>query len=121
MKEFKKYDHGKPRVSLIPPDSIIGLAYALTHGANKYGAHNWCNGPDWSRYLDALMRHVVAFAAGQDIDEDSGLPTIDHVQACAAILSALQKRKIGRDDRQPVGAQPEQELSCDDIIDSGGL
>jgi hypothetical protein len=88
------------------------------HGADKYGAHNWCNNPDWTRYLDALGRHVLAFQAGVDIDQDSGLPVIDHIAADAAILSALQKRGLGVDDRYhcPMpGSQPDKE------IDQGGL
>ena len=97
--KFVKHDADKPRISLIPPESAIGLARVLTHGAKKYGANNWCNGPDWSRYLDAAMRHTLEFQAGKDIDADSGLATADHVQACWAILSALQKRGIGNDDR----------------------
>jgi hypothetical protein len=99
MKRFRKFDNGKPRMSLVPPDALIGLAHVLTHGAKKYSAHNWAKGAHWSRYLDAAGRHSAAFTAGEDIDPDSGLPHIDCLFACVAFLSAYQKRRIGKDDR----------------------
>lgn len=96
-----KHDEGKPRLSLIPGDVLVGLARVMEHGAAKYGEGNWAEGMEWTRMADAALRHVYAFLAKDDVDADSKLPAIDHALACLVILSAYQKRQLGKDDRKP--------------------
>jgi hypothetical protein len=45
------------------------------------------------------LRHVFAFARGEDIDPDSGLPHLDHAACCILFLSSYQKTGTGNDDR----------------------
>lgn len=94
-----KYDADKPRMDLLPPEAMIGLAQVLSYGAAKYDEHNWRNGMSYSRLMAALQRHYTAFAMGEDIDQESGLPHIDHMMCCAAFLSTFQKTGTGTDDR----------------------
>ena len=70
----KKFDSGKPRISLIDPEFIQELAHVLTVGAKKYGDNNWKKGFDYSRLYDAAQRHQLKFLAGEsyDYDEDEG-------------------------------------------------
>jgi hypothetical protein len=96
----KKYDAGKPRLELISRSGEEGLARVLTMGAQKYDAWNWYKGMSWSRLLGAMKRHTAAFAAGENLDPESGLPHIDHVQACAHFLSTYFHERLGVDDRQ---------------------
>jgi hypothetical protein len=96
----KKYDAGKPRLELISRSGEEGLARVLTMGAEKYDAWNWYKGMSWSRLLGAMKRHTAAFAAGENLDPESGLPHIDHVQACAHFLSTYFHERLGNDDRQ---------------------
>jgi len=87
-----KFDKGKLQYSLIPTEATKALATVLTHGAEKYSPNSWMNVPDASRrYLDALMRHLEAYRSGDLIDQDSGLPHLDHLLTNAAFLVALQK------------------------------
>jgi hypothetical protein len=95
---FKKYDEGKPRMSLVPPWAIEGVARVRTHGEKKYDAWNWLNPTKWSKFLDAALRHVNALAKSEDIDE-SGLPTVYHAIAELMILATVMELKIGTDDR----------------------
>jgi hypothetical protein len=37
----KKFDQGKIRLDLIPPQTIIDVGQVLTYGASKYGPENW--------------------------------------------------------------------------------
>lgn len=60
---------GKGLPSLIPPESIRRLARRFEDGAEKYGRDNWQKGIPLSRYNDAIIRHTLAAAEGQD-DED---------------------------------------------------
>jgi hypothetical protein len=78
MEEFKKFDDGKLRYSLITPKSMKELAKVLTFGANKYGANNWKLADDKSRYVDALYRHLEAWRNGEAIDGESGFSHLSH-------------------------------------------
>ena len=97
--EFVKHDAGKTRFSLVPPEARLEIAKVFTHGAKKYPPHNYRKGTQWSRYMDALQRHMTDFELGQDVDEESGLLTLAHVAACAMILLTLQMLGKGEDDR----------------------
>ena len=60
---------GKGLPSLIPPEALRRLACRFEDGAAKYGRDNWQKGIPISRYNDAIIRHTLAAAEGQD-DED---------------------------------------------------
>lgn len=94
-----KYDGSKPRVDLLDPLALEGLAKVLTFGANKYSANNWRGGLSYSRIIAALFRHLLEIMKGNDIDEESGLPHIDHLGACWMFLSFYMKKRPELDDR----------------------
>ncbi len=71
MSEGRKYDQGKPMVSLIPSKPLLEVASVLTFGAGKYDAHNWRAGMKYSRLLDASLRHILAFKEGENFDPES--------------------------------------------------
>ena len=100
--DFRKDDAGKPRITLIPPEALLGIASALTYGASKYGADNWQKGTDWRRYADALARHLIAWLMGENLDPESKLPHLHHAGACIVILIGLVERGLGRDDRDRI-------------------
>ena len=105
MGEGVKLDSGKLRMDLIPPDAVEALARILTDGAVKYGCRNWEKGMAWSRPYAALLRHLLAWWGGQDIDPESGHPHLWHVLTNAAFLVAYEQRNIGEDDRPGTGPQ----------------
>ena len=80
-----KADIGKPRLSLIPSESLLGVATVFGHGTEKYGAHNYRKGFDHTRPLDAACRHILAIQDGEDLDLDSGLPHVYHA-ICSLIM-----------------------------------
>jgi len=98
-KRFRKFDDGKTKFGLIPPRAIKAIADVLTYGANKYHAHNWCQGADWSRYIDAMQRHINAWVCGEDIDPESGHHHLAHAGCCLLFLLSYQINGIGKDDR----------------------
>ena len=97
--EALKFDFGKPRYSLIPPEALDGLARLFTKGADKYGARNWEKGLDWSRVYDAMQRHASSWFAGQDYDAEDGQHHLLSVIWCAMVLYSYQARQCGTDDR----------------------
>lgn len=36
-----KYDDGKPRLDLVPPEAVMALGRVLTYGAEKYAPNSW--------------------------------------------------------------------------------
>lgn len=79
--------------------SALG-ALALLDGAGKYGRANWrAVGVRATTYIDALGRHVAAWAEGEDTDPQSGLPHLAHALACIAIIVDAQAAGKLTDDR----------------------
>lgn len=88
-----KYDDNKPRMDLLDPQALEGLASVLTFGARKYAAHNWRNGISNSRLVAAMLRHIFAIMRGEYVDPESGLPHVDHVGCCWMFLSNNMKNR----------------------------
>ncbi len=96
---FVKHDAGKSRVDLIPPAVLEELGHVLRIGAEKYGEDNWARGANWRRYLGASLRHVYAFARGEDRDPESGYSHLAHAMACLCFLFEYVRCGLGKDDR----------------------
>jgi len=94
-----KFDNGKTRYDLYPLDAYKGCADVLTFGANKYAPNGWKSVPDGeNRYYAALIRHLNAQKEhidsgnkGLALDEESGLPHLDHAQCCLVFLREISK------------------------------
>jgi hypothetical protein len=90
-----KYDTGKLRWDLLPMDCIEDVVKILTFGAEKYSPNNWKSvTPFNDRYYAALMRHVVAWRNGEEIDPESGLSHLSHAMCNLVFLSWYEKNKI---------------------------
>ncbi len=76
-----KKDKGKVMVELVDPQFIIDIGKVLTFGAVKYEVENWRKGLPWKRTLGAVLRHILAWARGEDNDPESGLSHLSHA-AC---------------------------------------
>lgn len=95
-----KFDSGKPRISLIPVEAILGIGKALTYGAKKYQPdHNFRNGIQQTRIADAAFRHLLAWVNGEDKDPESGLPHLYHAGASIAMLIWMTENRKDLDDR----------------------
>lgn len=101
----QKFDFDKVRLELLPPEFLEGIGKVLTFGAKKYAAGNWASGDgfDWSRLYGALLRHMMAWANGEDIDPESGLSHLYHAGCMLAFLAAHVERGLGTDDRETIG------------------
>lgn len=99
-KEGRKFDSEKPRWDLLPFDALDDVAMVLKYGAKKYADRNWEKGMAWGRLLGAGLRHASAWALGQDLDAESGLPHLAHAACCFLMLLALVRRREGTDDRK---------------------
>ncbi len=66
-KEDKTYIRAASGVQYLRADFITEMARVLAFGAEKYGANNWKQAPMAEArdiYLNALLRHALAYAKG---------------------------------------------------------
>ena len=99
MSQGDRYNNGKPKWSLVPQSSLIPMVQVLEFGAKKYGAYNWAKGLSIRETCESLKRHLDAFMEGEDIDSDSGLSHIGHIQCNALFLSWMMENRKDLDDR----------------------
>jgi hypothetical protein len=90
---------GKPPVSYVPQELILGAARAFEFGAKKYSPHNWRKGIPASELYSALQRHMMAWISGEDFADDSKLNHLDHAAACLGMLMHTVQTKPNLDDR----------------------
>lgn len=95
----KKFDQGKSPLSWLPLAALNLEAQALRYGANKYGRNNYKQGMEWSRVIDAALRHIYAFSNGEINDSESGVNHLGHAKANLSMLIYYFENKVGKDDR----------------------
>lgn len=82
-----KHDSGKPRWDLLPFSAVNELAKVLEFGARKYSPDGWRRVEGLkARYIAAGLRHVAAFATGEELDKESGLHHLAHALCCFAFV-----------------------------------
>lgn len=102
MSEFvegMKFDSGKVRMELIPPELLTAVGTILTFGAEKYEDRNWELGMDWDRVYGSLLRHLNAWQSGEEADPETGHSHLWHAGCCIAFLITYEQRGIGNDTR----------------------
>lgn len=95
----KRFDAGKLRYDLVPPDGLEEVVAVYTNGAEKYAARNWEKGMSWGRVFGSMMRHSWKFWRGEDVDKESGRHHMAHAAWNAITLLVYSMRKVGTDDR----------------------
>jgi hypothetical protein len=86
---------------------MMELARIYGFGEQKYDRYNYLKGYDWSLSVDALLRHLYAFLAGEDRDPESGLLHTAHVAWHGMTLTSFILRDVGTDDRAPTAEETE--------------
>lgn len=83
----------------IPVHPLAQVAKVYGYGEKKYARGNYLKGYPYSWGTDALLRHIHAFRAGEDIDPESGIHHLAHAAFHLFGLMEFQHRGIGTDDR----------------------
>ena len=83
----------KLRWDLLPLAEIEDIVKVYTAGANKYGENRWQNLDNGiKRYKGALLRHLVEFENGNEMDEDTQCKHLAQVAWNAIAMLYLSKK-----------------------------
>lgn len=89
--------------SCLPMDVLTEVSAGLYEGSGKYGRHNYrVKGVMASVYFDAIMRHLIQWWEGEDIDKDSAQHHLVKLIAGAMVLRSAMLHENWVDDRPPV-------------------
>jgi hypothetical protein len=92
----------KAPMSTVPANVLAEIGVAMLEGSVKYGRHNYrVAGVRASVYYDAVMRHLMSWWEGEDIDSDSNMNHITKALSCLVVLRDAQMQKMYTDDRPP--------------------
>jgi hypothetical protein len=94
-------NNGKPKISMVfdAPNALRFASEVLMFGEDKYARGNWQKGLPWTEITDSLLRHVLAFNNGEDIDPESSLPHVGHILVNALFLAEMFAENKKFDDR----------------------
>lgn len=94
--EARKNDRldDKLRWELLPLEDVEDIVRVYTAGAKKYGPDQWQDLPDGiKRYKAALLRHLVEFDKGNEIDEETGCRHLAQVAWNAIAMLHISKQQ----------------------------
>lgn len=85
-----KADAGKLQISLVPTQIIRDIAQVRMYGTLKYHSPDNWKRVELQRYVDALLRHTLAFVDNmQSKDEESGIEHYKHMACNMAFICDL--------------------------------
>lgn len=87
-----RFNEGKPKWSLVHYESLVPMIRVLEFGANKYSPENWKKGLDPKEVLESMQRHLAALMDGEEVDSESGIEHMGHIQ-CNAMFYNYFKNK----------------------------
>jgi hypothetical protein len=91
------------QLGALDPAALLEVAKVAGFGGKKYDRFNYAKGYAWSLTYDALLRHLLAFLDGEEVDSESGLPHCAHAAWHCLALLTFSSRGLGTDDRFPQG------------------
>lgn len=89
-----KADEGKLEIDLVPMQIVRDIAEVRMYGNRKYGdPENWRQ-VELRRYINALLRHTLAFVeSANSVDEESGIPHYKHIACNAAFICHMMAER----------------------------
>ena len=110
----------KAPMSTVPANVLAEIGVAMLEGASKYGRHNFrVVGVRGSVYYDGVMRHLMAWWEGEDLDPDSGMSHVTKAITSLVVLRDAMMQGKFTDDRPPraMPFYPALNAGAGDIID----
>lgn len=94
-KQEAKADAGKLEIDLVPMQIVRDVAEVRMYGNEKYGdPDNWKT-VELRRFINALLRHTLAFAEdNRSVDEESGIPHYKHIACNLAFICEILRLEM---------------------------
>lgn len=83
VEKASRFNEGKPKWSLVHFKSLIPMIRVLEFGTKKYAPKNWQKPMDTTEILESMQRHLAALMDGEEIDSESGISHMGHIQCNA--------------------------------------
>ena len=64
----------------------------LEYGCIKYAPKNWQKPMDTTQILESMQRHLAALFDGEEVDSESGISHMGHIQ-CNALFFNYHKQR----------------------------
>lgn len=95
-----RWSTGKTEVQRVPPSLIKAVARVLQKSSVKYpdsddGTANWMRGMDYQGLIGNMMRHLLAFQEGEDLDKETGEHHLAHMVCNAAFILEFDVKGLG--------------------------
>ena len=96
-----RHNNGKAQLSMLldAPHALEDAAKVLEFGMAKYSRGNWLKGLPITEVIDSLLRHLVAFSNGENLDPESNLRHTGHIVVNALFLAEMYAIRPDLDDR----------------------
>ena len=91
-----RYNEGKVEWSLVHYKSLEPMVRVLEFGAKKYAPDNWKKGLDKKKILESMQRHLAALMDGEDVDSESGISHMGHIQCNAMFYNYFNTGENGK-------------------------
>jgi hypothetical protein len=103
-----RYNKGKPQLSYLLDTPLANneLAKVFEEGAKKYERDNWKLGLENDKLMDSALRHLQAYAGGEEIDAEIGCHHLAHVAWNVKVLLEQVLKEKG---------QPQRRKLCSDM------
>jgi len=89
----------------IPWTAVIEMGTVMDGGAYKYGAYNYRDTRiSTTTYHDAILRHFMLWADGEEVDPESRCSHLAHIMACCALMIDARETNMLEDSRSKTGA-----------------
>ena len=104
----KRYNKGKPQLSYLLDTPLANneLAKVFEEGAKKYERDNWKLGLENDKLMDSALRHLQAYAGGEEVDTETGCHHLAHVDWNVKVL--LEQVLASK-------AEPQRRKLCSDL------
>lgn len=91
---------GKLPLDELDPIFLEEMFAVILYGQKKYARLNWTKGAPATQYMGCIMRHLLKWYKGEDVDEESGCTHLGHI-ACNVMMAMYSLRTRPELDDRP--------------------
>ena len=94
-----RYNSDKLPFDELDPLFLEEMFKVIQYGQKKYARLNWLKGAPATQFFGCIMRHMLQWWKGEEIDAESGISHLSHVACNIMMLQYNLRKKPENDDR----------------------